>query len=248
MKRIILCCLVYVMVTGLIGTAYGDEILFRGLPWGANIDEFKQSINAATWGAEDSEVTLVSWEEYKKDTDRLIVDLSGIGGLPTGWSYSEYHFEQESPIKVAGYNVLAVAGYFMYGTDGDTVLRDSHSSRLYLAEYLFNVLDANGTFDDLKSKLISLYGEGKTAYFEGSAYNSETWEQIKYPIEQFEIKGDNGTGLILEKATYNGETVYLLLSYGIERSGDEIKELERIVYQEKLDLERNNRTNNTDGL
>lgn len=248
MKRIIATVLVIGIITGIYGVTLADEILFRGLPWGSSIVDFKKAINSSFSGSSNSEVSLISWEAYKNYSDRLIIDLSSANKLATGWSYAEYHFEDNSPIIVAGYNVMSIAGYFMYGTNGDKLLKDASSSKLYFAEYSFNVLDVDGAFDDLQQKLISLYGKGETYYSEGKAYDAETWKQIKYPIVQYVIKGDNGTELFLEKATYKGEGVYLMLSYGIEGKEEDLERLELMVYQEKLEEERNNRNNDTTGL
>ena len=234
-------------LTMLFGTTYADEILFRGLPWGTDIDTFKKSFNASPWsGVEDEEAQLIAWNEHRNNSSRMIFDLKSSSILPSGWSYTTFSFDG-SPLVVAGYNVAALDGYFYYGVDGDTVIKDRASTRLYMAEYVFDVLDIDGAFQDLKTKLTSLYGTGETKLSEGTAYNSETWKEIVYPVEKYIIFGDNDTSVLLEKGIIDSSG-YVLLAYGQGEDDSEIKKIQNLSFIKKLHDEQNNRTDSNDGL
>lgn len=228
-------------------TVSADEILFRGLPWGSNIDLFIDSINASVWdGIEDDSAELISWGEYRNKSDRFILYLKSDSVFPSGWVYTKLT-KGNPPLKVAGYEIRSVSGYFYYGVKNETVIKSRDSCRLYMAEYLFDVLDVEGAFSDIKNKLVTLYGEGTLSTTTGTAYSSETWEKLTYPVVKYVITGDNDTSLLLEKGTIN-ESGYILLVYGKGDTDSEIKHIQNLLYQESLYEEQNNRSNSTDGL
>lgn len=147
--------------------------------------------------------------------------------------------------------------YCCYGISEDgKVLRDRESSEFYMASYIFDVLDIQGTFYDLKEKMIGLYGIGEeTTSFGSGVYNTgnDEWKPYKSTTVRIEWKGNNNTGVVLtatwdDRETGVGSFNRVKLIYGRTDYDPKLTRIEKAVLQERLQTEKNNRTNDTDGL
>lgn len=209
MKRILSALLLLMLITLIPPTVYADEILFRGIPWYSPITEVQASFEEGVFVdcLDDIDIWLVS--DLKRDYANS-VDVKG--SIP-GWlafsplNWFDYH--------VAGHPVMALYALGCYGKDGDAVLTDIDSSRLYLAAYSFQENDFDGLYPDLQTKLTSLYGE----YIEttdDTRIGSDTLIKRKSVWT-----GENGTSAVLSVMAYKKamgyyDYVVAWLTYSIE--------------------------------
>ncbi|MBQ8073919.1 MAG: hypothetical protein IJ231_09190 [Clostridia bacterium] len=252
MRKYICVVFVSIMIICLVAeAAYADEILFRGLPWYSSMAEVKASF------ADDpilvDEVDEAVQVLYSK-IDGNMHNLSyGITGYPAGWV--AYSYLDGMDFNVAGYGLSDMMVYCCYGLDENNVDREINSSRLYLASYTFNVVDKQGAFEDLKEKLTSLYGNGIENAVENSYYaiGENDLEEVSFTEHKIEWLGDNNTAAVLvysESALGNSDLFhhYLVLTYGKTDSDAMVQAVCDAVEAERMKTEKQNRTNNTNGL
>lgn len=248
MKRFITIILTVTMIISITSFAYAEEILFRNLTWGCNPDEFKKSLESNNVYTEDH-TQLPRWEDIKKDQyiDSVNMMLYIWNANPTGHIINLYGL-QDTGIKVSSYNVSFVEGYFRYGiSDDGHVLEDLSDSELYLAKYEIEASNKAEAYDDLKSKLIQLYGTGNEVAdnYSGTLYSSDgTRSDLDSGITRYFIQGSNNAWVLLEKKTDNGECTTLLLIYA---DGDADAKLDLVV-EAQANQEKLNGVGNFDGL
>ena len=132
------------------------ELLFREIPWGSNVEAVnkkmkKDGINihlldpsvAAAYRIENL-VAPFTYGMYD-----LYLSEAGI---------SSYATVDSMKSKVGGYKVESAVLYFVYRPDDSKIVRDDKHAALCAGSYFFNVVDADGVFEDLKEKLSSVYG------------------------------------------------------------------------------------------
>ena len=249
MKRVLSVIIVIFIMTCFTGYADSDkEIRFRNISWGINIDEVKQALSDIELWNDGDGYPLSHWSD--KQAYYIVREENGW----MGWCFNNYTGE---PLKVAGYPVSIVYVYCAYSLDETgNVLRNRESSEFYMASYIFDVLDKQGTYEDLKAKMTSLYGEGKETIEYGSGiYNtgSDEWKSYKSTTMRVEWRGANNTGVVLTGIWDDREMGVSIesgvtLVYGKTDYDDKLIRIEKAVAQEKLQIERDNRTNDTDGL
>lgn len=148
MKKLVIF---FVSLSILCSIAVGEEITFRGIPWGSNISYVEDAIEDGYFFYLPN-MKLAKWEETIDLEDGL---FSSFYRNLCGWEVTVVPKNDE---KIAGYNAT-IELMFVYGYEDGKVLRDKESAELFSATYVFDVLGTQKAYDDIKSKLISLYGE-----------------------------------------------------------------------------------------
>ncbi len=258
MKKVVTIFIILMLILGhtISNADINNEILFRNVPWGINIDEVKKELpEFGDWITYDKSIISHWADKYEYVSGREA----------NGWMGEYYDFSGDI-IKVAGYPVTVIGICCAYGMSMDEkVLRDIESSEFCMAFYKFNVVDYEGTYQDLREKLTSLYGEGiETTNNVGGSYNADNNELKSYisTTKKTEWKGGNNTALLLvgkwddrDLGTnfFNGVT----LLYGKIDYDNMLTRIENAVKQEQLQTEKairqeqiqkGNRTNDTNGL
>ena len=180
------------------------EIVFRGIPWLVSISDAVELLCAEgelpegnlragekmySWGKEYTSVSVPN--------GGFKYSISGLG----------------NKFFVAGYSVGDVYLYALYNHSDGNILREASSSRLYKAEYFFDVKDKSAAYSGLFAKMCGVYGDPSDAGETGSE---------KYAI----WNGDDNTGVVLRFACYGGASLeYLSLSYGLANADVLIEEL-----------------------
>lgn len=190
MKRIIAVVLCLLM---LCSTASAEEILFRDLPWLRSIDEVFSEL-----GIFDAETTETTAENWKWLFDSWNNQINGFGTLVLDdWAIYDdagfcFHPYMVCPFEdVAGYKLTYVELQFMYGMENGEVFRDKEHAQFISGKYTLRPDDYQSAYDDLREKLIWLYGKpireesGKFGWDNKGRKHYSLWE------------GDNGTSLLL---------------------------------------------------
>ena len=126
--------------------AYGETILFRNVPWGANISRFYKSFESKPSFIESDDEYLPRWSNREGETNPDVINLNNLysDGYSDGWVIFSYSVDRDKGLKVSGYPATVTA-YFVYGIDENgNVLRSGDDSRFYMAEYSFDVGDDRG--------------------------------------------------------------------------------------------------------
>ena len=229
-KRLIVVCFVLCL---LCSSAFADEILFRGIPWGSTPAEVKAlldfSVITPTKGSQ------CSWE----------------AGMPYGHEKSFEHtgadsFTNQDNLQVAGYDVVQVCVRFYYPLVDGVVVEDDKQSMFYYAHYMIEPKDVDGAYEDLVEKMTTLYGEGVV-------YNnppSDGW--YAYTEECVVWYGDNNTGARVIIRRYKDSSTnddYIIISYGKTDSLETLTTLKSAYDAVLIQKEREERENhNMDGL
>ena len=219
---------------------YAKEITFRGLPWGISLDKAKEELDIDGNFWESNEAFITSWEACKPQ------GYDWFDNLYLGHELSCSFYGGKKSLNVAGYPVEYVSLYFAYGLD-DGVQYDSKDSEFYLAGYRFDVTDIRGTYEDLKEKLNSIYGEGHKAQADDSIMLWAMYDEMAT-----EWCGANNTGVILyatvtkEGSEFNTDS--LVLCYGKTDSQGMLRNIDNAITQEKIAEETKNRNDSIVGL
>lgn len=244
-------CLLVVLVLVASSTALADEILFRDIPWGSNIDDVENHIGSIGYHTSEDESYLPYWSKYDGDPFGLAL---GSAHYPVGWL--SYYMLWDDSFLIAGYPLSTMSVWMTYGLDGDNVLRNREDSRLYMAAYTFSVLDIETTYDDLVIKLTTLYGHGEETIENGGGYYADSEKVGEYTTIERTIVwiGDENTSVRLASCTSDRGIEedwtdnYLVLMYGKTDSDAHLDSVSAAVKNELLNQEEINRTDNTDGL
>ena len=253
MKKGIMLLLTFMLLLVTI-PAYGEIILFRNISWGANISQFEKSFNPEEYISKNKDEYLPRWSARKTQTDPITINLDTLYNdeYPDGWGTLIFNLDFENGLKVSGYPISTVTAYFAYGIDEKgNVLRDENNSRLYMAEYTFNAVDGNFAYNDLKEKLINLYGSGEEKVVNSEILTVDESFSIKNvdtTVYKYIIKGDNNTACMLEKVTSENECLFLSLVYADENSDSILDEVLSAIKNEQLDIETTQSVGNYDGL
>lgn len=192
---------------------YDGEILFRGLPWGCSINDAIANIQAAG----------VTSDRVREDCDVHAVEYS-VSVDSCGFSYAPSDLPTD--FFVAGHLVEQVAIDAIYGIVDGEISHDRADSRVYCATYYFkDQANIKDVYDDLVSKLTSMYGTPVEAIKSYFAYNL-MWT------------GTNNAAIIIEMD--DGNYPLLHITYWDLGIYDMIEEMQSIAYVGDAD--------STDGL
>lgn len=253
MKKVLMMLLVSSILLVTI-PAHGETILFRNIPWGANISLYSKSYSPDEYISKNDDEYLPRWSARKAETDSITINLDTLygDGYPNGWGTLIFSMDRENGLKVSGYHVSTVTAYFAYGIDEKgNVLRDEKDSRFYMAEYSFDAVDGNTAYADLKEKLTNLYGLGEETIKDSQTLtvdDSFSMNYIDTKVYKYIIKGDNNTVCMLEKTIAEDECISLSLVYADEKSDKMLDEVLKSIKNERLTNEATQSVGNYDGL
>ena len=238
----------------LVNENVSDEkaILFRGIPWGANISSYEKAFEGQHVSKNDNEY-LIRWSNRKSELDPNSVNLNNMygDGYPAGWGTLIFSMDRENGFKVSGYHVSTVLGLFAYGIDNEgDVLRDEKDSRFYMAEYGFDAEDGINAYDDLKQKLTDLYGTGTETSEKSRMLTVDENSSAVYVdtvVTKYLIKDAVGI-CMLEKVETEKDCASLSLVYADINSDQIIDEVLRAIKHEKLINESVDSLDNYNGL
>ena len=195
--------------------AYPGEITYGDFAWG-------------------TDVVTVSNEYMEQYADSMTPEWSeaysvmGLSSYQLGYQVSRYGGH-----SAGGHYTRNCKMFVHYGHRDGSLSPAPEDSELYLIIMDFDVLDYEGTYDDLYAKLTSVYGEGKTTVNNGSASLTKSG-RYKYTVTSTEWRGANDTGVMLTKSIENNGTEiggawdnYVTLTYGKTNSGQTLSDLSR---------------------
>ena len=246
MKKLVVIC---ILLVSMFVSANAEEILFRGIPWDSSMSDVKRALNVDYFFTRD-DVIIRRWENIEET-----VDYKHMSDYPSGWIGLYYGFG-ETGLKVAGYNVASMQVNCIYGMKDDTTVdRGIDNSRLCSAYYVFEVINYETSYDDLKAKLTSLYGEGVESEDFGSGYyaSANGNGEYNYTCKTTTWIGENDTAVKLYLSFDDVDNPLLMndqlaLYYGNTTMDKEIDKLQELLYSEKLREENENRSLDMDGL
>ena len=165
-----------------------SEILFRGIPWGISATQYVEMLKEQGINSSTSNV----WNCYSWEFTPTGGELKASNSMSdAGYTCSA----RDVDVKVGGFNISSIESDFLYTYDAHNVYTEEDKSSFYRAIYYFDVIDSASTFEVLKGKLSSLYGEGvsertSTGYWStgGNFHEYSEWT-VWY--------GQNDTGVVL---------------------------------------------------
>lgn len=219
MKRILTLFIILVICCSvIISSAEAKEILFRDIPWGSNLNFFKESIGMENFDPYISYLDL--WSRWND----VYFSSSDITKYETGYCFMS---GDDCNLSVAGYKVFTFGAEFVFGiTDEGKLDRSKDAVCLAEADYSFKSEDTEKTYEDLKNKLTSIYGD-----FEVENDKSIIW------------KGDNNTAVRLLRSE---NLVYI--RYGKEDLEEQMHQVEELIHQEMFKKEEQQRNDNADDI
>lgn len=198
-------------------------ILFRGIKWYTSKRETEQKLyseGASSHGILGSSENLyrMSATDYSSVTmgsDR--VDEGGYRGWYAG-------------ISVAGYNVDDTYACYVYPIQDGKIIHDDELAELYFGWYTFKneYADHQAIYDDLSTKLTSIYGEGdidSTKY-----HTTTTWKDIQ----------GNYIRLLI-----NADKDYVTLGYMAADGENRLDAMAKALQDEQATIEKEEREKNT---
>lgn len=245
MKKAIAVILVFLIVSSV---AYADEITFRDIPWDSSMSEIEKLLDLDFFYTYD-EATIRRW---KNITEK--VDWEYINDYSDGWEYI-YMGYGEHAIKVAGYDVIMNVACRYGIEENDEILKGKSDSVLCSASYSFDVIDHTAAYEDLKSKLTSLYGEGTetTDVLEGYYCGVKSSGEYHTTVKITTWIGENNTEAKLYCSVDDVDDPLLqndslALYYGKADEDKNIDRLQELLHIEALKREQESRSNDTSGL
>jgi len=201
-------------------------ITFRGIKWYSTKEDVEQllySDGATSNGLDSNDIYRITGPNYANVT--MGRDRVDEGGCRTSYK----------GLSVAGYEIEKTRACFVYPVVDGEIIRDDSLAQFYMAWYPFSgYTDIKGIYDDLLTKLTSLYGEGKLK--NETYYYYTTWEDVQGNIIRLLCHEDNSEGVLIYMAA-NGETML-----------DEMKEALKNEAANAEAKEREKNANNTSGL
>lgn len=209
--------------------------MFRDIPWHSEKSEAEAILigqgaeaNDASFRENILRMNGINFSNTTVGSDR--VDGGGVVRRYTG-------------LKVAGYDVSETKACYIYKLNEDgTINKDENSAEFYFGWYVFDsndFADGPGIYDDLSTKLESLYGEGSSD--ESSDYfNTTTWMDAEGNVIRLLLGGKK-----------NQENYYVTLGYMASGSEQQLDEMQTAVNNEAIALEaaeREANKNDTSGL
>lgn len=232
MKRIIsllLFVLIVVCNVALADDVYEKPILFRGIEWASSYtDALKGLPEGIRMYDLDEDEYWYPVIEYMFDPFNTLYRAE-IGASTYAMSSSL------SNVKVAGYPVEGLKLYFTFlpGDDG-LLIKDADHTALFYAYYRLEPKDPDAVYDDLVTKLTSIYGdvdatEKKSPYI---SYEMALWN------------GADGTMVSVMREDYPSGTHNIYIKYGFSGGND----LMEAAYNAIVLEETQSAASNIDGL
>ena len=243
MRRAIACILLLAVFCS---TAYAEDVFFRGIPWLSSIDDVFNEI-----GILDAETVEPSKDNVKQLFMSYDNTIDGFGALvlddwesynDAGYSYTPYMICPD--LDVAGYKVTWLDLQFMYSIEDGNVLTDKDHAQFISGKYQIRPEDYQAAYEDLRDKLIWLYGEPVTE--ESDKFGFDQKGTKRYSIWQ----GNNGASILLFVKFHKENTTLSMNSLTIEYAKtDAVEQLELLQKASEM-RERDEKYNaeNTNGL
>ena len=209
---------------------YEEQILFRGIEWGSNYNEAITDLGGISMcDLRESEY----WYSIK-DYMNTESGMSKYNGTLGGYTYASASSLKD--LSVAGYPIESLYMYFIYtpGEEG-MLIKDTEHTKLVYAYYKIKPKDLEAAYDDLTTKLTSLYGDVDET--DHSTFLIDDNQNLWY--------GANGTMVSVVSRDYNTtSTKELYIKYGFAGGDD----LMKASYDALVLEESKKAANNTDGL
>lgn len=226
MKKALICLMCLVMMCGVIcsaaadGNTYAGEILFNGIPWGANVTEAANILSQKNIGfvsglqsmegetalnanAVSDPLLLYNWEVIPDfAVSASVVERAAIRNVAA----ADY-------TTVAGHEVASAVMLFAYVPENGELRYDDAHTAFYCASYLFSTTSsfmktAPDVQDDLIGKLSGLYGEPYYAgrdltFIFGDLYMSDAGKKALFGSADYAGELDTYYGLVQYAAKAN---------------------------------------------
>lgn len=204
------------------------EILFRDIPWGTSFTDVQNILSDFDWyGMSHEHMKRYPVQEVLTDDDgdTDVFINGGINIISVPFSTKE--------TDVAGYTTSDINLYFAYTPDGVFSKEDSQTE-LYGAKYEFEPQNLQSMYDDIKSKLTSLYGDPD------DVTNDKSWTGVKNTYTWWH--GANDTVVVLAKSDSSGDIADLYddelwISYAWEKGDELLKAADDAINQSNSDAE-----------
>lgn len=220
---VIMCSVVFA------SEVYDKPILFRGVEWGSAYKEAVASFDAGIT------MSKLSDNEYWYTTQDLLYKKNGTSRKGAIGASSNAYSWNISGFKVAGYEVDEVEMLFTYlpGDDGILIKDNEHTALIY-AEYKLEPKDSKAAFEDLTTKLTSIYGDVDASQEDGFLidYHQNMWY------------GAEGTKVSLVLQEYSSDSQYLFIKYAFDGADTLMDQ----AYDALVLEEARNAASNIDGL
>ncbi len=223
--------LIVLIMVSVMGTSFAEETyLFRGIPWLTTRVEVKNTLASEGFKAwwDDKNASIPDWFQTWSNIN---------GDYTVAEGGCDVSFKEG---KVAGYQAELATYYWFPIVDG-RVQRDPDLAQFYLACYeITGIENMEPVYDDLLSKLITLYGKPQTKNSDSNWTDTigSLWE------------ADDGSLIWLAKYTAYGK-IKVKIWYAAPKTTETLKALETQIAKETLeaeDEEREKNKTNTDGL
>lgn len=207
-----------------------DTFQFRSIPWGANFADVNNQLG----------LQKRDWA-YMEDTPEISV-LDRVLRIYGSDKYDEEigkYWWTTSPddITVAGHKLTSIWLYFAYDIDSSgKVVRNDDNTKLYYAYYSLLVRDLDNDYQDIKNKLVDLYGNPTDSGSIDTPLVSSLFCDIW-------ISADS-TLLCLEKGYNILDEPVIYIAYASLEGNEWLSD----AYEAVLSEEKTNQQNNTDGL
>ena len=204
------------------------EILFRDIPWGTSYTDAVQLQPDFDWytiAFDESRITTLN--------EILTGDVSWDGYNNNGLDFLAMPFSDHET-DVAGYTTSDIYMYFAYTPVDGVLTRDESLTALYGAKYEFEPQNLQSMYDDIKSKLTSLYGDPADVTADKNwtgAKNTYTWWY-----------GANDSVVVLGKSDFSevDSDFYkdeLWISYAWQKGDELLKAADDAISQSNSDTE-----------
>lgn len=197
-----------------------QEITFNGIPWGTSITNVNQKLVELGYSNDKpDETSLHTWPYHWQSDYKHTVKDTGLSLNTSYWSDDTH--------KIAGYVVGWTTMLAYYDYDDEKVNIDEDKSHFCQAIIQFSIEYelVDKAFEDLKSKLTTLYGSSVQAIVDDEA-------------KAFEWYGTNNTAVRLEQR--NGKDYkYIYLIYGITNIDSILNEVREAVVKSIPDADPN---------
>lgn len=235
-KKMLTLVLALTMLLGIVVSAhadeeYGEPILFRGAAWGAS---YPDVLKVLPDGVKMRDLDI---KEYWYPMLDMMNEGNSYGNQVKAeiGCYSYARSSSLKGVKVAGYEIEQLYLYFIFVPDeSEKLIKDEAHTAFISGQYKIEPKDPDAVFDDLVSKLTSLYGdvdieESKTGIIDKKM---ALW------------KGADGTMVSVFRQDYSSGTHEIYIKYG-SLVGDE---LIKNAYDAAVREENEGAASNTDGL
>lgn len=200
------------------------EIVFHGIPWGISVNELADQLRQRNIS--------VSASDIKNDEDMVFwgsqfLSVSDDRFDTTGHKISLYYWNDPGKAKIAGHPVQELELYSHYGIADGKISLDANDSKYYLVNIWFDANDEMvvGIYDDLLTKLTTLYGNCTESTFKTSSsnYTCATWH------------GANNSAVILYRSVSDSSGYqFVHLIYGKTDSEQTLREVRRLVIEHEI--------------